>query len=93
MDVDSTTSNLMEIDTRILSSSAHSSLSNAPYTDDDHRRMDEAVTHKLHLYGLEGRECLSFAEIVVTLQEVILQDNQLDPKIMMPMFQDNSPAL
>jgi hypothetical protein len=82
MDVDST-GNSMDLDTEILPSSTHSSLSDTvrPYTDDDHRRMDEAVNDTLHhLYGLEGRECLSFGEIILTLQEVILQDDRLDPK-------------
>ena len=87
MNVDNT-SNSMEVDTNIPSGSAHSSLSNAvkPYTYDDHRRMDEAVTHNMHhLYRLEGRdprECLSFGDIflVALLREVIRQDNRLDPK-------------
>ena len=79
MNIEST-SNPMQVDSDIPSGSAHSSLSNTfkPYTDDEHRRMDEAVTHNLGRYQddefLFGHPFFQ----AYALREVIRQDNRLD---------------
>ena len=78
MDDDSTSSTSMEVDDGLPSGSSLAT-NVEPYTDSEHREMDEAVARRLGQFPVGDLE-KSTVTLLLVLQQVIRGDDRLDPK-------------